>query len=90
MHPGPVVLPFVLPASAEATAGLRWVSGPVYPKNVCIEPTKLRVSFGPVTLTTDTAGRMCGDATVGITFEQARFATDPVYRESTANDSVNK
>ena len=90
MHPGPVVSPFVLPAGAEATATLRWVTGPVYTKNRCIDFTQLRVVFGAATLTTSAGGSMCGDATIGITFDQARFATDPVYHEATTKDPATR
>ena len=79
MHPGPVVLPFDLPAGAVATASLRWISSSVYDKNACIDPKKIRVNFGSATLTADVGVTLCGDATLGITFDQARFALGPFH-----------
>ena len=74
LHPGPVVLPITLPAGATATAGLRWVSGPVFEHNACISPTQLRVDFGSADLNAPLSGTLCGDASTGVTFDQQRFA----------------
>ncbi len=74
LHPGPVVLPIVLPAGAIATATLQWVSGPVFDNNACISPSQLRVDFGSAALNAPFSGTLCGDAAKGITFNQTRFA----------------
>ncbi len=77
---GPVVLPVIVAAGAELTSSLRWVSGPVYDQNTCITPTTLSVTVGDSRQTTPLGAHLCGDAAHGgITFEQNRFAPDPVY-----------
>ena len=90
MHPGPVVLPIILAAGAEATAALRWVSGPVFDGNTSISATTLRVTLGTTSLTTPLRVVLYGDATKGITFEQARFALDPVYSAPAVKPSVTR
>ena len=83
LHPGPVVLPIALPAGAEATATLRWVSGPVFEKNTCISSKHVNVSFGGnPALKATLIGTLCGDAAKGVTFDQSRFVTSPVYPTS--------
>lgn len=81
MHPGPVVLPVVVASEAELTAKLRWVSGPVYDHNACLQPAYLSVTIaGQPILTPLNGGQLCGDQTVGISVERTRFITDPVYK----------
>ncbi len=80
MHPGPVMLPVVIAPGAEVTSNLRWVSGEVYDKNVCIAPSKLTLKIGTGSQTAAFGGHLCGDgAKGGVTYEMTRFAPDPVY-----------
>lgn len=79
MGHGPVVLPVIVPAGAEVTSTLRWVSGEVYSKNICITPTQLTLTIAGQPQTAALAAHLCGDATKGVTYEQTRFATDPIY-----------
>lgn len=80
MGHGPVVLPVIVPAGAEVTSSLRWVSGEVYSKNTCITPTQLTVTIDGKQQATALSAHLCGDAANGgVTYQQTRFATDPVY-----------
>lgn len=77
---GPVVLPVVVAAGAELTSSLRWVSAEVFDRNTCITPTTLSVIIQGSKQSTPLQAHLCGDADHGgITFEQSRFAPDPVY-----------
>lgn len=87
MHPGPVVLPIIVAPGAEITATLRWVSGEVYDKSVCIEPANLHARFGTIELQAKTGAKICGDAGKPLTFEMSRFATDPVYKMPAEHNS---
>lgn len=84
MHPGPIVLPIIVPAGAEITATLRWVSGEVYDMSACIEPTILHARFGTIGLHAKAGARICGEAGKPLTFETSRFAADPVYKTPVA------
>jgi hypothetical protein len=61
MHPGPVMIPVAVDPGQTASATLRWVSGPVYDKSVCLTPAWLSVGFedGKVTAKFE-AGQLCG------------------------------
>ena len=77
---GPVVLPVVIAPEAEVTSKLRWVSGEVYGKNICIAPTRLSVTLGEKQQTTTIGAHLCGDAANGsVSYEATHFAADPVY-----------
>ena len=77
---GPVVLPVIVAAGAELTSSLRWVSGEVFDQNTCISPTTLSVTIQGGKQSTPLQAHLCGDTDHGgITFEQTRFALDPVY-----------
>ena len=79
MHPGPVLLPLTIAAGAEATATLRWVSGPVFDHSVCVTAARMSVEMGDTKLQAAIAGTMCGNGPDEIHMEQSRFALDPVY-----------
>ena len=83
LHPGPVVLPVVLPPGAELTAKLRWVSGEVYVHSVCLHPVFLSVAIAGQSLRTALTASLCGDQTSGVIVERTRFRTDPVYTPAT-------
>lgn len=82
MHPGPVLLPLAIAAGAEVTATLRWVSGQVFDRSVCVTPARMSVEMGSTKLQAAIAGTMCGNGPDGIHMEQSRFALDPVYHPS--------
>lgn len=79
MHPGPVVFPVVVAPGAELTSPLRWVSGEVYSKNVCINPKAISVRIGQGKQQAAFQAHLCGEQGKGIQYEMGRFATDPVY-----------
>jgi hypothetical protein len=64
MHPGPVMIPLAVGPGERASATLRWVSGPVYDKSVCLAPRWLRVELGDGKLMAKfEGGPMCGPET---------------------------
>jgi len=62
MHPGPVILPLVIPAKARATSQLHWVSSDVYGGNNCFSPAFITLMLGENILRTKFNGRLCGPA----------------------------
>lgn len=77
---GPVLLPVVVAPDAEVTSKLRWVSGEVYDKSVCIQPTRLTVTVEGKQQSVSFAAHLCGDANSGgVTYEATHLAPDPVY-----------
>lgn len=84
LHPGPVVLPIPVAPGAEVTATMRWVSGPVYTDNLCLDPTTLDIAIGTQHLQTPLTAHLCGERAKGVSYELSRFATDPVYKPQPA------
>lgn len=80
MHPGPVVLPIPLAPGAELTATLRWVSGPVYTDNLCLDATSLDITVAGTKLRTRLLAHLCGERTTGVSYQLSRFSTDPFYK----------
>ena len=79
LNHGPVVVPVLVPAGAELTSQLRWVSNEVYSKSICVTPTKLAITIEGKQQTAPIAAHLCGDAAAGgITYQATHFATDPV------------
>ncbi len=80
MHPGPVVLPVILAAGAEATAPLRWVSGEVYSPSRCYSAASASLQLSTIpgsgALSSPFQGRICGPAK-GASFEQPPLRLDP-------------
>lgn len=74
VHPGPVVPPVPILPAAEVTATLEWVSGPVYDRSVCLDPTRLSVSINDKPLTVSFHGHLCGDRVKGVFYRLSRFA----------------
>ena len=66
MHPGPVVLPVVIPPRGEVQTGIRWVSGQVYERGRCWSVASVRMAIGtggvahPLTATICGQGRSAG------------------------------
>lgn len=71
MHPGPVVLPVRLAAGHRATTELRWVSGPVFPRNRAVRAARITVEIGSGTLTAPLTATLYGPAGHAVPFEQA-------------------
>ena len=79
MHPGPVLLPVAVPAGAELTSEMRWVSGDVYDGGQCVSPAFLTVAMGTETLRVDFSGRqICGPAGK-VSYSMTPLRRDPVY-----------
>lgn len=70
MHPGPVMTPVLLAPGASARSGLRWVSGAVYVRSKCADVAKATVRLDSGEVAAPLHGHMCGDASVGIHFEE--------------------
>ena len=77
MHPGPVMMPVVIPPGAEVTSKLRWVSGEVYENSVCFTPTAITVTIQGQVQQSGLAAHLCGDKAKGVTFEATPLAADP-------------
>ena len=79
LHPGPAVPPLGVASGAEATAPLRWVSGPVYPHSRCLTPARLVLTLAPgVTQTyAGPIGRACGPSDAPAPLTQPPLRLDP-------------
>ena len=77
MHPGPVIRPVGLAAGAEATAALRWVSGPAFDRSRCFEVKSVVATIGGATIGSEMPAHICGQAGVTATIEQPALKTDP-------------
>ncbi|WP_026439558.1 DUF4232 domain-containing protein [Acidocella facilis] len=69
--------PVRLAAGAEATAGLRWVSSPVYSHNRCLKPAQLRLSWSGGSLRQAFTGTLCGPGNAPARLTQPPLALDP-------------
>jgi hypothetical protein len=80
MHPGPVLLPVAVPAGAELTSELRWVSGDVYDGGSCVAPAVLKLTLVTSVLRVNFSGRqMCGPAGKPVGYSMTPLRRDPVY-----------
>jgi len=70
MHPGPVLTPISLAPGKSARSALRWVSGEVYDHNTCANIAKGTVKLDQGDVSAPLQARICGDASVGIRFEE--------------------
>ncbi len=80
MHPGPAMVPVGLAAGAEVTAPLRWVSGEVYDRSICLSPASATVAIAKRAIRTTFTARICGPAGGDITFDQPPLRPDPVLK----------
>lgn len=78
LRPGPVMTPVDVPAGAEATTELRWVSGDVYDGHHCLTFSSLDVRIGAETLSRPFSGTVCGPPNRPIGYDQEELRTDPV------------
>jgi hypothetical protein len=82
MHPGPVILPVAVPAGAEATGELHWVSGEVFDNSRCFSPAYVAISFGTDTLRAPFTGHLCAPSGQDAKYRFAYLKRDPVYVRS--------
>ncbi len=82
MHPGPVVLPVPLAASATLTATMRWITGPVFNHNVFAKSKSLSLSIEGRQLRVPFEAEICGEQGKEITYSITRFTPDPTYKPS--------
>ncbi|HYF98107.1 MAG TPA: DUF4232 domain-containing protein [Coxiellaceae bacterium] len=83
MYPGPVLLPIVIPAGAEATTQMHWVASDAFDANNCISPAFLSMSVGKETIETPIAGQQfCGPAGQNPSYGLSVLRLDPVYLPS--------
>ncbi|NYF89152.1 DUF4232 domain-containing protein [Tunturiibacter empetritectus] len=82
MHPGPVILPVAIPANAEATGELYWVSGEVFDNSKCYTPAFVAISFGAETLRAPFTGHLCAPSGQDAKYRFAYLKRDPVYVRS--------
>lgn len=73
MHPGPVLVPVRLATGDRATSQLRWISGPVFPRNRTLRARKITVGIGTATLPTPLRASLYGPAGQPAPFEQTPF-----------------
>ena len=82
MHPGPVILPVAVPAGAEVTGGLHWVSGEVFDSSKCYSPAFVAITLGTDTLRAPIAGQLCGPSGQDAKYRFDYLKRDPVYVRS--------
>jgi hypothetical protein len=73
MHPGPVLLPVVIPVHGSVKASLRWVTGEVFDDTQCIDAASLRVSIGDGALTAPLRAHLCGPRVQGPQYQFVPF-----------------
>ncbi|MBB3260076.1 hypothetical protein F4827_005148 [Paraburkholderia bannensis] len=73
MHPGPVLLPVVIPPHASVRASLRWVTGEVFDDSQCIDASALRVGIGQGALTAPLQAHLCGARAQGPQYQFVPF-----------------
>jgi hypothetical protein len=82
MHPGPVILPVAVPAGAEATGELHWVSGEVFDNGRGFSPAFIAISFGTDVLRAPFTGHFYGPSGQDAKYRFAYLKRDPVYVRS--------
>lgn len=79
MHPGPVMIPVAIPAGAEATATLTWVSGDVYDGHNCVRPAFVIYTVGETKMSSAFSGQICGPAGKPVTYQMTVLNRNPIY-----------
>jgi hypothetical protein len=79
MHPGPVMLPVTIPAGAELTSEIRWVSSDAYGANNCVTFESVAISLDTRMVTAAPAreGHMCGPAD-----QKPSYTVTPLRRDA--------
>lgn len=80
MHPGPVILPVVIPAGAEVTSRMRWVSSDAYGANNGISPAYIAVRIDGHTLSRKFTGQLFGPAGQQPEYSASLLERDPAYQ----------
>jgi hypothetical protein len=70
MHPGPVLVPVTLAPGASAQGTLRWVMGPVYDKNTCVDTAHAAITLPGGTAAANLHMHVCGQTGSPIEFEE--------------------
>ena len=82
MHPGPVILPVVIPVGAEVTSEMRWVSSDAFGANNSISPAFVALAVDGATLRVKFTGELFGPAGKQPTYSVTLFKRDPVFTPS--------
>ncbi|WP_321814762.1 MULTISPECIES: DUF4232 domain-containing protein [unclassified Paraburkholderia] len=81
MHPGPVLLPLVIPPQATVKTSLHWVTGDVFDDTQCIDTAYLRIAIGNGAVSAPLRAHLCGPRAQGpqyqfVPFQPKRPPTD--------------
>lgn len=79
MHPGPVILPVIIPAGAEVTSRMRWVSSDAYDAHNGITPAFITLRIDGHTLTHHFRGQLFGPAGKHPSYTATPFRRDPPW-----------
>lgn len=82
MHPGPVIPPVAIPAGAEVTSQLRWVSSDAFGSNNSLSPAFISLSIGIDILRLKFTGQLFAAVNKQPTYSVTLFKRDPAYRPS--------
>lgn len=88
MHPGPVILPVVIPVGAEVTSRMRWVSGDAYGANNGISPAFITLRVDGQTLSRKFSGQLFGPARKHPEYSASFFTLDPPYLQPCQSESA--
>jgi hypothetical protein len=79
MHPGPVILPVVIPVGAEVTSQMQWVASDAFGANNSVSPAFINLTLGGDTLRLKFTGQLFGPAGKQPAYSVSLFKRDPVY-----------
>ncbi len=79
MHPGPVILPVVIPTGAELTSRMRWVSSDAYDAHNGIAPAYITLHIAGHTFTRKFSGQLFGAAGKHPSYTATLFRRDPPW-----------
>jgi hypothetical protein len=77
MHPGPVMLPVVIPAGATLTSEARWVSSDAYGAGNCVTSGFVALSLARRRLTVPLESHLCGPAN-----QNPSYTVTPLHRDA--------
>jgi hypothetical protein len=70
MHPGPVMVPVTVAPGASAQGTMRWVVGPVYDTNTCVDTAKASLTVRDGDLSVPFKAHVCGPSPGRLEYEQ--------------------
>jgi hypothetical protein len=70
MHPGPTMAPLSLAPDATAHGIVRWVNGPVYDRNTCVDTTRATITLADGTVSAELHAHICGQTGSPLEYEQ--------------------